>query len=327
MELFRRYLTPTSNDTRFEWLYCASPHGKGRAWLAYDRARCALAGAAAAFPRRMSFNSTERFGWVLGDFCVAEQFRSLGLALRLQRECLAAISTAPFDFCYDFPSRGMSAVYKRLGLPHRGTIVRWARPIRSARQIEKIVPSKTLSRLLGAATDNLLTRLYWKGEDSDVDLCLQDGRCGEEFTDFDRTIRKRLGLFTVRDAAYLNWRFLSHPSLRHEILTARRAGRLLGYVVFSREIKDASIVDLCCTEEPALIARLISGAVDHLRRAGATTISLNAGDKHPWTSIFHRVGFRPREESPVVFYERPGTSTSLVASSHAWYLMRGERDS
>src|SRR5690349_12414253 len=99
----REYLTPTSNERRFDWLYRQNPHGDPKVWLARDSESGEVVGTSAAFRRQALFNGSAKKGWVLGDFCIAEKYRSLGPALQLQRATLAAIAELPeSDFCYDF---------------------------------------------------------------------------------------------------------------------------------------------------------------------------------------------------------------------------------
>src|SRR5580658_7630313 len=83
-----QYLTPTSNQTRFDWLYHRNPHGPTRAWLAFDGDTGEVVGASAAFARRVVAEGIGKTGWVLGDFCIADKYRSLGPALQLQKATL-----------------------------------------------------------------------------------------------------------------------------------------------------------------------------------------------------------------------------------------------
>ncbi|MGA2482972.1 MAG: hypothetical protein ABSF92_07640 [Candidatus Acidiferrales bacterium] len=264
--------------------------------------------------------------WVLGDFCLEEKCRSLGPALQLQRACLEAVAS-PFEFCYDFPSKSMMAVYKRLGVQQIGTLVRWAKPLRVDRQIEKVVRSRIVARGLGAVASVALTRLGWKGERSACELVLHEGSCGEEFSVLDQQLRTQLGVRTVCAAEFLNWRYHAQPNTAHQILKAYRAGTLIGYVIFTRVAADGMIEDMLSVEEPAVIARLLNGAVDLLRQRGVRTVSLNAGDAHPWSGVFARAGFRRREGAPIVVYTRPGGSISLSAFQRDWCVMKNERDS
>ncbi len=130
----------------------------------------------------------------------------------------------------------------------------------------------------------------------------------------------------MRTADYLNWRFLDHPNAAHEILTARRKGALIGYAVYTLDPQDATIVDVSSVEEPAVILRLVAGAVRRLGQLGAMTASMNAGEAHPWIRWFQRAGFRRRESSPMVVSALGGPAVAGLDFRRNWYVMRGERD-
>lgn len=325
--LFQRYLAPASNRRRFEWLYLEGPHGPARAWLAYDQESACFVGMAAAFPRNMTFDGKTKSGWVLGDFCMHERFRTLGPALQLQRACLEIANDQPSSFCYDFPSPSMMAIYKRLGIAPSGTLTRWASPLRAEARIEKLVRWKVLAHALGIPAAALLARRGWKGDKRAARLELHVGSCTDEFNVLNERVRKQTGVFTDRTAAYLNWRYLANPSAKYEILTARRAGMLVGYAVFSLSNEQGHVTDLCSIEEPALIAMLLAGTIEQLRIRNAQTVSMNAGNAHPWGAVFERVGFRKREVAPVVTYAPPNHSLTESGRPLTWHLMQGERDS
>src|SRR6476646_2829299 len=81
----RRFLTALSNGCRFGWLYEKNAHGRPRVWLARTTDDGAVIGMAGAFPRRIYVEQHEELAWVLGDFCMSSDYRSLGPALALQR--------------------------------------------------------------------------------------------------------------------------------------------------------------------------------------------------------------------------------------------------
>jgi hypothetical protein len=321
-----RNLMAPSDPQRFRWLYCDGPHGTAHVWVAVDDGNGEIVGAAGAFPRKFYFGDREGMGLVLGDFCMNEKYRSLGPSIQLQRACINAVGEGPFDFFYDFPSPGMTAVYGRLGIRPTLELIRWAKPVRAEKQFEKLVGSKHIARGLGAVANLALARRGWKGNKGACDLALQEGPCGEEFTVLDKQIRTGSGVRTARTAAYLNWRYQLHTGSRHRLLTARKAGKLIGYAVYATDEADASIVDLNSPDDPAVIARLLHAAVEHLRALGAATVSLHAGNTHPWSGLFERAGFRRRESVPVIVHTRKGAPVSDISFQQEWFVMRGERD-
>src|SRR5271155_5966499 len=324
-DLLKRHLEPTADHKRFRWLYRDSPHGEARAWLAGDSQGNAV-GLAAAFPRRMRVRGVEKRNWVLGDFCLDEQYRSLGPALQLQKACLSLVPEASGEFCYDFPSAGMMAIYRRLGIRFESEVIRWVMPIRAERKLERLFRSKKLARYVGPAANFVLSRRGRK-RDSAYDMGVHERAFGEEFNVLDQALRNRQGICTIRNADYLNWRYLAHPTRAHEVLTARSAGELAGYIVFDCQGENANIIDICSVDEPKAITSLLAAAVDLVRKRGADNMNLCAAAEHPWQAIFERCGFLPREASPLVVFASSQIVNETFKGPANWYLMQGERDS
>lgn len=79
IETLYHYLTPASNDERFEWLYTKNPFGPALTWLGFDEANGTVFGVASAFPRRVFINGKIKDGWVLGDFVFTNNIVALDL--------------------------------------------------------------------------------------------------------------------------------------------------------------------------------------------------------------------------------------------------------
>jgi hypothetical protein len=325
--LFRRHLADDYSEERFDWLYLRGPHGPAVAWIASDDANSEPIGAAAAFPRRIYCNGQETLGVVLGDFCMNKHFRSLGPSLLLQRACVQAALQNPFEFFYDFPSAGMMGVYKRLGFVQTGALVRWVKLLRAEAKLQSLFRSRTVAKVASTVANAALAQTGWRGDEHSCELELLQGRCSEEFTHFDEQVRTREGIQTVRCASYLNWRYLDPAAPSHQILTARRQGALVGYIVYASAADEGRIIDLNSLEEPAVIARLLAGAVQNLSASGISAVNLCAADVHPWSAILQRAGFRKRENSPIVAGSRPDGSLSSLDFQNKWYAMSGDRDS
>ncbi len=324
-----RYLTPLSDGRRFDWLYRNNPHGQTRVWIATDIVNDITVGVASAFPRRMYLGGREELGWVLGDFCIKNQYRTLGPALQLQRACLAELDSSAIPFCYDFPSASMMAVYKRLRVNPFGQMLRLAKLLRVDRKVREIVKIPAVAHGLSAA-GNILLGLWDDGprDSGTLTMSLHGGECGEEFSVLDREVSGRYGVCIQRSTEYLNWRYRANPLCRYELLTARRDGTLLAYAVFTSAGEDASLVDLFGVEDPTVISDVVNTVVVLLRDRGVVTVSAPMLETHPWIPLLHRLGFRARETSPVVVYVSPGSqSKRSIIEGENWFLMHGDRDS
>jgi GNAT superfamily N-acetyltransferase len=328
-QILSEFLTPEASGPRFAWLYEKNPHGPARAWVAIEKDTGKGLAAAATFPRRLWVDGTVQRCCVLGDFCVDPQYRSLGLALQMQRACLEYVNSASCVFGYDFPSAQMMAIYQRLQIAPASEMVRWAKPLRAERKLGEMLKYPVLTRGLSLVLNTLLE---WRDAATSVPrngwiISEQGGEYGEEFTALARLVGSRAGICTDRSADYLNWRYGKHPLRRYEMLTARRNGALTGYVIFSQSSEDAAVVDWFGLNDTSMWAVLVTELVALLRGRGIITLSASTQASHPLVPLLTKLGFRARESCPVVVYaSRNGEQSADNIASH-WMLTDGDRES
>ncbi|HWP45685.1 MAG TPA: GNAT family N-acetyltransferase [Candidatus Limnocylindrales bacterium] len=329
IELLYRHLTRQSDGYRFDWLYLNNPFGQARVWIATDIQTRSAVGMVSAFPRRIYIRGREELGWVLGDFCIHEKYRSLGPALQLQRACFAAADSARVAFCYDFPSLSMTAIYQRLQIHPFGQMVRLARPLRVDRKVREMVKIPILAQGLSKA-GNLLLRLYdpYPGVNPALTISFLDGKFGEEFSLLAQEVGSRYEVCLQRSAEYLNWRYLANPLGHYEVLTARQGEALLAYVIFAHTGEDAALVDLFGIQDHKVIKSLVNYAGVLLRKRGVITVSISLLASHPWVALLQDSGFKAREASPVVVYTSSlFTLEPMTFDPGNWFLIQGDRDS
>jgi hypothetical protein len=322
------YLSPNATDERYEWLYCNNPEGPARVWVACETDTGMIVGVSAAFPRRIHYRGKEVRGYVLGDFCIHPDYRSLGPAVALQRNSLEGISREGAGFVFDFPSAAMLAIYKRLQIEPQESAIRFAKPLRADRQIEKRFASKAAGRVLAVATNAALRlRDVGLGRSSTWAIKEETVPCGEEFTIATRRWIPRMGICAERTAEYLNWRFLQHPQRRYQFLTARKGGRLGGYLIYQWAGEDGTVVDLLGEDDEVCKALLIE-TIAIMRGCGVSTLSAPFLGSHAGRKILEDCGFQPRESTPVVVFSLPRAPNSQGdhGADH-WYLMHGDRES
>ncbi len=328
IDTLARHLTPHSNEARFQWMYLDNPAGRARTWLARAGAEGPIIGMAAAFPRRLTVQGRARIGWVLGDFCMAEEYRSLGPSVKLQRACLTVVEGADDSLCYDFPSQSMMAVYRRLGIAPFRNVVRWAKPLRINRRVHTLIGNTVLSAGI-SALGNVAFRLVdaAKGNGLSVDVSSQDGDCDAEFAKVGEPETRLHMAALERTPEYLNWRYRRNPLARTEMLTARRHGRVVGYAVYAQQGDDADLMDLFGEPDPEVARGLVASLVSLLRRRGAQTLSAHVIEGHPLGRVLADRGFHRREAIPLVMYagsNRSAFSEQLRAMD--WRIMSGDRD-
>lgn len=326
IRLLTRYVNPAYDRRRFDWLYQAAPAGPGRLWMAEDGSTGDVVGMAGAFPRRMIVAGRTVTGWLLGDFCIAETHRALGPALQLQRACLDDLVADGVPFCYDFPSRAMEAIYRRLRVAPSLRFVRMVRPLRIAHRLKQRAGAG-----LGAIGRLADVALGWTARSArstpGLTVAVHAGRCGEEFSDLARQTGSAHGICGERSARYLDWRYLDNPVQMHELLTARRGSTLVGYAALAREGAGVTLVDVFTVPDEQVLSALLRHAVARAWTQGATDLRTALVASPASVARFSRLGFRPRGESPVVVYAPAGTELHAAFLHHpTWFLTHGDRD-
>lgn len=328
VDFLTQNLSSTADCHRYDWLYTKCPFGPALAWLARDSDSNTIVGAAAAFPRRFHVGASFATGWVLGDFCIRPDYRSLGPALKLQRACLENGNGEKRRPLYDFPGSSMVPIYKRLGMEPTETLVRMAKPLRADRKIRERLKNPVLARGLSAAANTILA-LSDRGmkKTGQWTLSLLQGPCDEAFTALSQSASSSFGVYTDRQADYLNWRYLQHPNTKYEILTAHRDGTLQGYLIFTNEDENASIVDWFGLDNAEMLQSLVKGAITLLRERRTMTLSASLLQSHPRVALLKKLGFRERESQPVILQgPTAGVGSAGTAKPH-WFLMDGDRES
>lgn len=307
-----------NDERKFDWLYVENPIGTPRTWLL----ECGeeIVGISSAFRRRLRADGRILEAWVLGDFCVAKEHRSLGPAMALQRATCERVDRGDVDLWYDFPSRTMSAIYGRMGVKLAGEMVRLVYPLRVDRMLEKKMPNGIVATGLREVGNKVLaTRDAVRRRDASIEVNLRD-------RDFERDvepgIEARGGVSLERSAAYLNWRYRADPRGPASILSARRGRREEGVLVFRCGGEDVDIWDAFAIEDTAMLRELVLEVIEIARSRDAVSVTVGLSDRHPWMGTFENLGFHRRDSVPFVVYARPG----VLDADTPWFLMTGDRD-
>ena len=321
-------LPSAASPERFDWLYLSNPDGRALVWLA-EHENGQPVGTSAAHPRRMHVGGDRVYALNLGDFAIDRSQRTLGPALRLLRATLAPIRDRTYAFSYDFSNASMQAVYQRMGVDALGPNERWMQPIAMRRLLRGKLGDGWLAAVAGLAGDALLhARRSISGRVEGVRLAALAAECGEEFDALDARLARGRPVVGVRDAAYLNWRYLRNPVWKHEILCARADGRLVGYAVLRRTNTDTvSLVDL--QGEHTRVCRMLLSAAARwaaAQDAAALHVEVLAGSEA--ARMIKALGFIRREsdDGPVAFWPPDCPLAAELEAAQNWWLIGGDRD-
>jgi hypothetical protein len=322
-------LSPAAVPQRFDWLYLSNPDGPALVWLAEDDRGTAV-GTSAAYPRRMRVAGDLVRALHLGDFAVERARRALGPALHLLSATLTPVRDGTYALSYDFPSPSMHAVYRRMRVRALGRSERWMQPVAIGRLLRDKVGLGPFAAVVGAAGDALWqARRSMHGRARGVRLEVLPGDCGEEFDAFEARVSQGRLVAGVRDAAYLNWRYLRHPLSKHQILCARSDRELVGYAVVVRRSAPGtvSLVDMQ-GEDVGVRRELLSGALRWAASQDAGALDVEVLAESPAARMVRELGFLRREskEGPVGFWRPDDPLAAQLETAQNWWLMGGDRD-
>lgn len=312
---------------RFDWLYLSNPDGPALVWLA-EHEHGEAVGTSAAHPRRMRIGGDPARALNLGDFAIDRSQRTLGLALRLLGATLAPVRDRTYALSYDFSNASMHAVYRRMRVPALGRNERWMQPVAMRRLLRRKLSDGPLAAVATAAGDAFWhARRSIHGRVKGVRLEVLAAECDEEFDALDARLAWDRPVVGVRDATYLNWRYIHNPVWKHEILCARADGRLVGYAVLRHASADTlSLVDV--QGETRVCRMLLSAAARWAASHDAAALHVEVLAASPAALMVKGLGFVRREsnDGPVAFFPSDSPLATTLEDAKNWWLIGGDRD-
>jgi GNAT superfamily N-acetyltransferase len=322
IRILQRNLPDVDHAARYRWRYLENPAGRAYAWFLCDGSDDRAVGAAALFPRYTWIaDKLVRCGQV-GDFAVDAPYRSLGPALLLQRTTFAPVDSGDLAFCYDCtPHEPGMATFRRLGLRAACRAHRFMKPLRVDGLVRKRMPAiRRLGAMISVPLNGALRVRDWgTGASGDLSIVAHAEPFGNEFTELDEFVAAASDLIRNRRSAQdLEWRLRRDPDMICEVMTARSAGRLVGFAAYCREHERAHLVDYSASSPMA--AKALLRAVTHrAREQGLEAVDSLAvlPTSTPWS--LRRAGYIQRELSAgIVPYAKSDLTDTLATKS--WSL-------
>ncbi|WP_374486111.1 hypothetical protein [Zoogloea sp.] len=296
-EVFKHAISPAM----LHWKYA---EGRGQSWGAWEPDGTLLVHCGVFFRRALAAGQPVRAAQ-LGDL-MASARKPSGLARQqspfacMIRELLAAqpCPENPDAICFGFPSDRAMRLGERIGV--FASIDRVFNLAFTPRQPEGHADSCT-PVTLNARTCRTIDRL-WSAMAADLPQ----------------------QLVGVRDAAYLQWRYVEHPEHRYQLLLVRSRWlkRPLGVLVVRGEGEERELMDIVAPLRN--IPRLLKASREWLARSGGQRLNL-------WLSSSFATRFAPLADSCEALEFRImanplGPAHILERFHEAWWLTSGDTD-
>jgi N-acetylglutamate synthase-like GNAT family acetyltransferase len=312
------------------WQYDANPAGRAFSALARTGAG-ELTAQFGAIPLRMAVDGEERFGALALNVVTDSAMRGRGIFTALGRACDEQMAAAGVTVAWALPNRNsFPGFVGRLGYTHIGDAPLLVRPV----NVRRLAESRVRLPGVGVAA-SILAKPFVAPlpgatrEVSGVSVAAVE-RFGSEFENLWPGIRGRERVMVVRDAAYLNWRFVEIPTRTYQVFAARAGGAVAGYVALRTAelfgLQAGLIVDLIASNE-AVREALLSHALAHFATQDVDLLAALMLTHTAEHASLRRHGFRPVPKLllplPFRVVARGG---DVVRDLRNWFLTMGDYD-
>ena len=215
-----------SSRLRWDWQYRRNPNNPGQEpeiWIA--REGTTLVGQYATMPVKLSLKGREIQGSWGMDVMVAPERQRQGLGEILfrtwDRNVGASLGLGLSDSSY--------RLFQKLKWPDVGPVPCLVKPL-TRRAFRRPNWPVGINRLVSALTLPVVM-IVSRARPVRAEVRLIQ-RFDETFTTLWETLAPKFDLAVRRDAAYLNWKFVSAPHVRYSVAVVRRDQRNVGYAVY-----------------------------------------------------------------------------------------------
>jgi Acetyltransferase (GNAT) domain len=329
LELFQQSFGHPLSGEHWRWKLHRQPSAVDNVWLATadDKPIFHYAG----IPTRFLLSQTPVTVMVSVDTMTAPEFRRRGLLTRVAAHVYSAWRAADVAFVMGLPNQQWGSRAAALGWQPLFPLQWLVRPLLPEALLARRLKLPVLERL--TAPTSLWHQLLNRRLPRDVRVQTTPvDRADEVFDQLWERCRPDWMFSTVRDSAWIGWRFLSAPARSYEITLAWRAGVPTGYaahcLISTPERTTAYLADLFVgRSDSATRDSLLREVIEVAREARAEALLTLA---IPGTPLFRRlrqVGFFPRHTFMVQLLPlRTGLPLDLMRDPNHWSLAGADFD-
>ena len=277
-------------EETWRWKLLARPTKVDNAWIAVDRDERPIFHYA-GIPCRLRLPTGTLEILVAVDLWTVPEYRRRGVFTRCAQWVHDHWRRAGVAGLYGAPNEQFGTRDHFLGWRHLFPL-RWLiRPLRPEAIVARRLGWSALGRLsaVGAAWNQVWDRRSTLAPEIEIRQVGLDDLDGSPWPE-----AKEWGL--ERGESWVRWRYLTCPRYPYQVLTARRDGRIVGYLVYRLEEQEgrrfAYVAELVIEDQdPVVTETLISVAITRLSAAGAVAIATLAAPSTELYRVWRRRGF------------------------------------
>ncbi|MBU0755639.1 MAG: GNAT family N-acetyltransferase, partial [Planctomycetes bacterium] len=310
----------------FHWIYFRNP--AGRAFTCCARHQGKLVCSFAIAPKRIQMGNERLVMGKTMEMFTHPQYQGNGLITGVAERVFDAAGEAGIDMWYVTPSVNSYPIFrKKWGYIEAFTNHYVIKVLRPSALLSTMVRPRILGKIVGLPID-LALRLQRLFSSTPPEYAFEEVSSFGPETDALWERSKGYGLALVRDAQYMNWRYIDNPDSYISIRCNHRSGELAGTLVLKKTIRRGlpvgEIVDyLCPPEDSATRRALFLHGIERLQREGCVFAQSWAIEGTPLAREMKRAGFNlKRKKLPILL--SPAASKPNFYNPEAWLLTQGD---
>jgi GNAT superfamily N-acetyltransferase len=315
-----------SSRLRWDWQYRRNPNNPGQEpeiWIA--REGTTLVGQYATMPVRLSLKGREVQGSWGMDVMVAPERQRQGLGEILfrtwDRNVGASLGLGLSESSY--------RLFQKLNWPDVGPVPLLVKPL-TRRALRRPNWPVAINRLVSALTlPVVLVVSRVRPMRAEVRLIQ---RFDESFTALWEQVAAKFDLAVRRDAAYLNWKYVTAPHVRYSIAVVRREDRNIGYAVYRHLHEPRGRVTLLVDflsdpDDEAAFTTLLNWIDREARQADSDKIRVFAMHEG-FRRVLRRSGYFPVKSTMefVVKINGVDVESGFYENTDNWHVTLGDSD-
>jgi hypothetical protein len=330
-------------DPRFlSWLYDLNPSGPAVEVMA--KSGDSVRGHIAVLPQRYKVGRDAVSGGVVVNAITHPDFRGRGIFMVLHEELFQSPPAKGLAFSFGFANpKSEKGCFRHLGYQELGRLPFWILPFNLPRILAAQPSWKGAAGRAAARAAQPFVKL-WRAtrrpRGASLTVIENATEFGPEFDDLWLAASAGAENILVRDRAFLDWRFIRSPTRRYDVFTARKNGRLVGYLVGRTTVIEGltwgMIMDILSEDTPdgrAAIFHLVAAYDHHIALEGADVAACLMFKHAPAARGLRRNGYivcpptlLPREFPALLRWYGPGSPPARFFNQKSWFLTLADYD-
>ncbi len=248
------------------WQYQANPAGQALTALAREGSGGRIVGQFGAIPVRVVIDGEERLAALALNVATDPGYRRQGMFAALGQASDELMAQAGVALAFAMPNaNSFPGFISRLGYSFAGDVPFLVRAVNVRRLARSRLGIPLVPDLAAVGSRPFFPPLPQQPRELTGVVVEHVSQFDDAFDELWKRLRNRHRVMLVRDAAYLNWRYVHIPLREYACFAARAGGELAGYIVLRR----AELLDL----RGGLIVDFVTEASERGRRAGEALLS------------------------------------------------------